>query len=353
VGRTRKLIGSLIAVVAASGCASRAYYPYSGPEIDPGAAASREPSPEGDVFSYAAAVPEVSNHVLSDDGLYRRRVLTYRSVGRNGQPDDLVTVRYHQSLVPGRWPALIVMPIWGISTYPSRKITREVMRSSAGRMHVLDVQGDAFLLDWDGLHGAPDAETFLEVWRENIKRERTTVIDIRRLIDWAETRPEIASDRLALIGFSHSAIVAAIIAIHEPRIAATVLVFGGAHPQTTIAHCDGSRTVGLQDKVAQQFGWSRDEYERQLTPILGLMDPARYPGRVDPERVLLFEAGQDPCVAQRSYAALREAMGHPARYTVEASHRKSFYTMTPLYLGWLQGKVWDFLEAVLTEPTRS
>ena len=348
-GRTRKLVSSLITVAAAAGCASRAYYPCSGPDSASGAAAVGDRDGAG-AFSYSATVPEITNHVLSDDGLYRRRRLTYPSVGRNGQPDNLVTVHYHQSVVPGRWPALIVLPIWGISNYPSRKITREVVRSSAGKMHVLDVQGDAFLLDWDGLHGAPDADSFLDVWHDNIERERTTVVDIRRLVDWAETRPEIDADRLALIGFSHGAIVAAIIAVHEPRIAATVLVFGGAHPYTTIAHCDGSRTVGLQDRVARQFGWSQDEYERRLAPIFEVMDPARYPGRMDPERVLLFEAGRDPGVAQSSYAALWEAMGKPARYTVEASHRKSFYTMTPLYLGWLQGKVWDFLEGVLFEP---
>ena len=141
------------------------------------------------------------------------------------------------------------------------------------------------------LHRGSYAEgEFLVAWHESVERERAMVIDIRRLIDWAEARPEIDADRIGLIGFSHSAMLAATLAVNEPRIAATVLVFGGARPHEIVARCDGLRTSGLREKVAREFGWSLEEYERRLEPIFRVMDPAQYPARVDPASVLLFEA---------------------------------------------------------------
>jgi dienelactone hydrolase len=268
-------------------------------------------------------------------------------VGRNGQPGDLVTVEFHQSVIPGTWPAVIMLPIWGISTYPPRKMTKTIKRLSQGRVHVLDVQGETYLLDWERIWNATDEASFLDAWRDGAERERTMVIDVRRLLDWAAARPEIDGERIALIGFSHSAMLAAVIASNEPRVAATVLVFGGAHPHQVIAHCDGRRTTGVQAKVAQEFGWSRDEFEQRLEPIFRAMDPARYRSRVDPASVLVFEAEGDPCVAETARAALWEAMGRPERYTVGATHRRAFLTMTPLYFNWLRYRVWDFLDKTL------
>jgi dienelactone hydrolase len=330
--------------LAVCGCVTRSYHARAEAEVPSEPAMAADTDASGP-FAMPDAPLEVDNHDLEHRGRYRLHRLTFPSVGRNGQADDLVTINYHRSIVPGSWPALIVVPIWGVSDYPSKSIARAVRARSDGRMHVLDVQGETYLLDWEWLRGAEDEDSFLDGWREAAYRERSMVLDLRRLVDWAEAQPEIDTTRLAVIGFSHSAILAATLAANEPRIAATVLVFGGAHPHETIARCDGNRTVGLQDKVAQEFGWTQDEYARRLAPILRDVDPATYPGRVDPESVLLFEAEQDPCVPRTAYAALRETMGHPARYTVGTSHRRAFYTMTPLYGNWLRHRVWEFLEA--------
>jgi dienelactone hydrolase len=336
----------IVLVVLASACASRTHYPQQ--RADDLVMPSQPRSLSTSYFSYTPSPVAVDNHDLAGRGLYNLRQLTYPSIGCNGQPGNLVTVHYHQSIVPGRWPTLIVLPIWGVHTYPPRKITKLVKNRSHGKMHVLDVQGDVHLLDWNRLYAAPDEESFHAGWKESLERERTMVIDVRRLIDWAETRPEIDSKRIGLIGFSHSAMLTAVVAVQEPRIAATVLLFGGAHPHDVLAHCDGRRTMDLQSKVARDFGWSKDELAQWLEPILRVMDPARYPGRIDPATVLLFEAERDPCISESARAALREAMGHPERYTVDATHRKAFYTMTPLYFNWLRHRVWDFFERTLT-----
>jgi dienelactone hydrolase len=303
-------------------------------------------------FAYRCSPVEVDNHTSEHGVHYRLRRLTFESVGSNGQSGHPVTVDFYQSTLPGRWPVVIVIPVWGISNYPSTKIAKAIRNKSDGTFHVFHMRGDTHLLDWELLGDARSEEEFLAAWHESVERERATVIDIRRLIDWAEERPEIDADRIGLIGFSHSAMLAATLAVNEPRIAATVLVFGGARPHEIVARCDGLRTTGLREKVTREFGWSLEEYERRLEPIFRVMDPAQYPARVDPASVLLFEAEEDTCISRGSREALCAAMGMPERYTIDANHRGAFLTMTPLYFNWLRHRVWEFFNHTLADEGR-
>ena len=165
---------------------------------------------------------------------------------------------------------------------------------------MLHVQGDKHLANWPGIIDAADESEFLELWREAVDRQRVTIVDTRRLIDWAERRPEIDADRVALIGFSLGAFVAGTIATQEPRLAATVTVMGGSHLNSVMATCDGKRATKVQATAAENFGWNREELAAQLEPIMSVVDPSNYPNQVDPERVLIIEANRDKCVPEKS-----------------------------------------------------
>lgn len=278
---------------------------------------------------------------------YDRLRLQFPSVGDNGQVDDLVTVRYHRSTKPGRHPAVIVLPIWGRSTYPSKATVTTIRRRSDGRMHVLDVRGDDFVIPWPELQAAPDADTFTELWRQGAVRERNQAIDLLRLVDWAEQRPEIDADRIAIVAFSKGVMNAALAALHDQRFAAVLLVMGGAHPHEVIARCDGPRTVDTFAVAEGRFGWSFEAYEALLEKLFFNLDAARYPGRVDPSKVLMVKAGKDTCISETAYDDLWLALDRPERIVIDANHRKAFYTMTPLRLSWLRGDLWEFLERKL------
>ena len=174
---------------------------------------------------------------------------------------------------------------------------------------------------------------------------------MRRLIDWAEGRPEIDAGRIGLIEFSHGAMLAPVLAAQEPRISSTVLVMGGADPHEVIARCIGARTETVQLHARETFGWSRDEMAAILGPIYDPINVASTPGRVDPAQVLSFDAGRDECVPESSRDALWEAMGRPERYTIDADHRHAFYTMTPLRFNWMRRKIWDFFQSRLIESS--
>ena len=304
-------------------------------------------------FDYQKSEVPFTNHLAGSGALpdYELRLIEFPSVGDNGQPDNLVTARYYRSTLSGPRPLVIVLPIWGSFTYPPRKISSSIQRRSGGTVHVLHVQGDNYLADWSGLVAAADESEFLELWRQAVERQRVTVIDVRRLVDWAEGRPEIDPVRIGLVGFSLGAVVAGTIATQEARLAATVLVMGGSHLHSIIATCDGKRSISVQKKATQSFGWDRYELAAQLEKITAVLDPANYPDRVDPRRILIIDAGRDKCVPASSRQDLWLALGKPERISMNYDHEPAFYSITPLGFNWMRRRIWDFLEArLLSEP---
>jgi len=335
----------MVAVIATTSCATRTHITYDGRADRVYSTESTDPH-----FVYQAKTIDVEEQVTDENGRYEIRRLSFPSIGENGQTGNLVTVDYHRSKFPGRHPVVIVLPIWGRHVYPSNAIIRTLRKRSDGAFHIINVMGESFLIDWPRLEVVTDEDEFMELWAEGIQQEINTLVDMRRLVDWAEDQQEIDSDHIGLVGFSHGAMFAPTLAAQEPRISATALVMGGAHPPRVIAQCIGARTEGVQIWAETTFGWSRNEMEERLEPLYGPMDPARYPDRVDPAMILIIEAGKDECVPESCRDDLWEAMGRPERYIINANHRHSFYTMTPLNLNWARKRIWDFFESRLLAP---
>jgi dienelactone hydrolase len=333
---------------AATGCyTSHVRTPY----VDAGDIQGSRLLKTAPAFTYEKSDVPFTNHVegAGATSMYEFRLLEIPSIGENSQKNNLITAKYFRSTLPGSHPLVIVLPIWGSHTYPPRKISSSFQRRSNGAVHVLHVLGGTHLANWPGIIAATDESEFLELWREAVDRQRVTIVDTRRLIDWAEQRPEIDADRVALIGFSLGAFVAGTIATQEPRLAATVTVMGGSHLNSVIATCDGKRATRVQATAAENFGWDREELAAQLEPIIGVVDAANYPNRVDPKGVLIIDASRDKCVPEKSREDLWLALGKPERISINYDHAPAFYSMTPLGFSWMRRRIWEFLEARLLE----
>jgi dienelactone hydrolase len=344
----RAAIITLVAGVAVTGCyTSHHRTPFSGVDKAHNTT-SFEPAP---AFRYEPQPVPFTNHLANKSARsnYILRELSFPSHGDNGQPEALIKASYYQSTVPGRHPMVIVSPIWGTYTYPPRKISSFIQNHSHGEVHVLHVHGERYLIDWQGLAAAENEEQFRQVWRHGIEHQRVTVIDFRRLVDWAQQRSEIDPDRIGFIGFSFGAVVGGTLVTQEPRFAAAVLVMGGAQQHKILAHCSGERTTAVRDKVAADFGWTADDLEAELEPIMRVMDASRYLGRADPSTIFLIDAGEDSCIIEESREALWQALGRPERMTMNYGHRKAFYSITPLGFNWMRYRIWDFFEDKLLD----
>jgi hypothetical protein len=345
---THAAVTVLVGIFLATGCyTSHVRTPY----VEAGDVLAAQSLETGSAFAYDKGFVPYTNHVRGTgaNSLYEHRLLEIPSVGDNNQPGNLVTASYYRSLVRGSHPLVIVLPIWGTYTYPSRKMSSFIQKHSDGRVHVLHVHGENYFLDWDRLAVSPDEASFLDVFRDAIEYQRVTMIDARRLVDWAEQRPEIDGDRVALIGFSFGAAVAGSILTQEPRFAAAALVMGGAEQHKIVAYCAGEQLTAVRDGVARDFGWSADDLGRLLEPIMRDVDAATYPGQVNPQNVLIVEATRDDCMAKDCRESLWEALGRPERISMNYDHKRAFYSITPLGFNWLRYRIWEFLEPRLTE----
>ena len=272
--------------------------------------------------------------------------LSFRSSGRNGHPENLVEGQYFRSKAPGRKSLVVVMPIWGTSDYPPQKISTGYARRANRDSHVIWIYGTAPMFPWSELSSAPTEESFRAMARDSAERYRAAVVDMRRLVDWAATRPEIDADRIAFVGFSMSALVTATLLANEPRIAGGVLMMGAARFADVFAQCR-NRAGEVREHATRTFGWTIDEYREFFKVLFDPADPMRFEGRYDPTKILMIDAMFDDCMPETSRAALWEITGHPERVTFLYQHRSAFYSLTPLGLNVSRRKIYRFLDETL------
>lgn len=278
--------------------------------------------------------------------------LQFRSSGRNGHPDNLVVGQYFRAKQPGRKSLVVVMPIWGTSSYPPAKISTGYARRAGNDTHVIWIYGDAPVFPWDELSTVPTEEGFRSLARDSVERYRSAVVDMRRLVDWATMQPEIDASRIAFVGFSMSALVTATLLANEPRVSSAVLMMGAARFADVFAMCR-NRAGDVREHALRAFGWTIDEYHDFFKALFDPADPVRFEGRYDPNRILMIDAMFDDCMPESSRAALWEITGHPKRVTFLYQHRSAFYSLTPLGLNVSRRKIYRFLDDTLGRNDRA
>jgi pimeloyl-ACP methyl ester carboxylesterase len=324
------------------GCASHRHYDYV-----PRGFFAAQPIVGERPYEYEAEVPESIPVPQSRQRLegYEVSRIRFPSSEVNGQPGNMVTARYLRSTSESTRakPLLIVLPIWATHTFPPTVISNGYALHSEGQANVLWMDGDGALFDWFRLAGIKDETAFDAEVTESVERFRAVAVDARRLIDWAETRPEIDSSRIAIIGFSMGAMVAANIAGNEPRVGTTVLVMGAADPGKVMANC-GMIVGYMRNSVKKNFGWSQQQFQQYFSDKLSNGNPARWQGRYRTESTLIIEAGRDECMPQDTRMALRTATGEPERVVIDYNHWQSFLALTPVGAETLSRDIYSFLD---------
>jgi len=318
---------------------------------------SREGSPPSDyvysppesahpLFEYTARGPVTVSEPIEQTRHHDVVRLEYESSGRNGHPDNRVAALYFRSRSPGPKKLVIVLPVWGASNYPPGKISRGYARRSRGDAHVIWLLGDTPIFPWSELSSTASEEEFIRRARDSAERYRSAVVDVRRLLDWAETRAEIDSSRIGIVGFSMSALVSATLLGNDSRIRTAVLMMGSAELANVFSTC-AKRAGEVRKHVLTTHGWTLEQYREFFADLFDPADPVNYRGRYDPERILMIDTRFDDCMPRRSRNALWEATGRPARLTFLYRHRTAFYSLTPLGLNFARRRIYHFLDDTL------
>lgn len=345
MGETMSRLGLVLSAIASGGFTRHTHTPYcpAAPlAVAPGAADALR------AFDYSRAPIAYRNRILPalESATHVVRFVRFPSAGLCRQRDGLVAGHYYHSKHEGEKPLVIVLPIFGSYTYPTRAMLRTLRRHYGGDCHLLQLLGEEYLLDWFGLAAIRTHEECNAKAREMAECMRVAVIDLRRVLDWAEARPEIDARRIAVIGFSMSAFLAALALGVEPRFRAGVIAFGGAHPADIFASCGGKPGMA-KAAVMEKLGLTREAYYALIEAETDCNDPAHFSGLYRPERILYFDARYDSCMPARSRDDLWEAMGRPERYTFDYDHKSAFLAMTPLGRNFLRRKTVAFLDRVL------
>lgn len=292
--------------------------------------------------SPVAPAPAIELELRSEGANYRRYDLEFPSAGHNRQPGDLVRGRYLQSKSPGARPLVIILPIWGSSPQPPHALANHLIGGErAGDINVLRLEGPRTLVDWTTLELAQSEDAFAQEFQRGVDVYVTTIADVRRLVRWAEGRPEVDRQRIGIVGFSRGAIVATLVLGIEKGMWRGALVMGGGDPAAVLSSCSG-RIKTVRRTILRRFDWSVERFRQEIAGPLAAIDPVRYAGGVDPRRVLFVEAERDLCIPESSRSALWEALGRPERIRINRGHRYSFLTMTSLDRHWTTRRLTEF-----------
>lgn len=170
---------------------------------------------------------------------------------------------------------------------------------------------------------------------------RARVIDTRRVLDWLSQRQEIDVNRVALVGFSHGAIVGSLVTAVDTRIKASALVLGGGDLAGIIRDSREGALARIREGVMADEGLTLDGFYDTAAATLEDVDPLTYAPLVSPRTVLMINARFD-WVIRRPYAeALWRALGRPELVWLPAGH----YT-AGLFTSYARHKILDHITSV-------
>ncbi|MBN1862614.1 MAG: alpha/beta hydrolase [Dehalococcoidales bacterium] len=187
-------------------------------------------------------------------------------------------------------------------------------------------------------------------WFENY---RISVIDVRQVIDWAETRDELDSQKIAVVGISFGGFISAIAMGVDQRLRAGVLIISGGNLEK-IAYL--SKTLpkrwGFRHTEAE-FRAQQESYSSYLNKVAEkgwemvepaqrgfLIDALTYAGYLRDRPLLMINARRDEVIPKEATLDFWEASGRPAISWLPGGHI-TIWLWYPL----IQWKIGRFLKA--------
>lgn len=134
------------------------------------------------------------------------------------------------------------------------------------------------------------------------RRAALTVMETRRLVDYLQSEPEIAGDRIYLIGVSYGAMMGTIAAAQEARIAGTALIYGGGD----------LKLFGDSAAARKELGSWSSAAAAGTAFLMAPADPVLYAGKLSPRPLLIQNGRHDSLIPTAAAEALINAAGDQA-----------------------------------------
>jgi len=308
------------------------------------------PIPTGYEYRKTASPATLERQGVAADGQYETYVLALPAVETNGQGPLPASVQYLKLKTPGKKKLVIVVPIYGSVSFASTMMARHLIEWQKQDTNVLLILDANEIFDGD-IERAPimmtEAELLQGVQR-CVTRFRNAVINIRRMVDWAETVDEIDAARIGVVGFSIGASVANVAMGVDARIAAGAFVLPSTKLHEILAYGHVPRWQASIDRVRENLTLTPGAFAQKVEPILRSIDPIHFSKSIDPTRVLLIEAAQDSYVPALARKLHWEALGRPRTIRIDYDHKTAFLlSMTFLSRHFTAQAIAEFFDEIL------
>lgn len=230
---------------------------------------------------------------------------------RNDQVELFITVPTESI---GKPPIVILLHFWGAS---DMELELQMAKELASR----DIASVIMPLPYH-LSRTPEGKRSgeLAILPDPVRLKTTmtqSVADIRRTIDYLETRTELDATRIGVTGTSLGAIVSGLAFAVEPRIDAATFLLGGADLAEILM--SSSRTIA-QRRELERSGWTAESLRQELSAI----EPLNYLSKTDTRPSYLITAKHDTVVPTLPSDKLRDALGNVESLVLDTGHYGGF-----------------------------
>ncbi len=158
-----------------------------------------------------------------------------------------------------------------------------------------------------------------------------TVVDARRSVDYLQSRDEVDSERIGLIGGSMGGILGTLLAAVEKRIVASVLLVAGGNWEILASKSQHGDGRALRDK---------DVDVKHLARVMAPVDPINFVSLISPRPVLFQLGRKDDIVPAETGRLLVEAAKEPKEVDwYDAGHGLPLDRVVPRVLSWLEANL--------------
>jgi pimeloyl-ACP methyl ester carboxylesterase len=252
--------------------------------------------------------------------------------GLNGFDDDSpITFEYYQQPGDTVSPVVMLLPILNGQKHLMRPFATK-FASKGYAVIIIDTAQRNTLLD-DLKNPEPSI-------RKAVQRHR-------RVIDWAESRPNLDVSRLGVFGASLGGFNALYLAALDKRVnVASVALVGGSLPYVLL-NSNERRIVEAVTGVKNELSLNDEQLMQYLTDKI-VTDTLVIAPHINAERILMVLAKFDRAVPYASQLELYEKMGRPEAITLPTGH-----ITAAAYIFYLRSHVFEFFDKKLSPASKS
>ncbi len=252
-------------------------------------------------FRYPPQPVQAEVQLLREAGEYTHLLVRFPSLMQSTDYPQNGTV-YAEVFIPQRsqkMPAVVILHSWGVQK-PDVELSLARLLAKRGLVTAVmtlpyHIQRTPSGFLSGELMIVPDTQHMRDAMRQ-------AVLDCMRLIDWLQSQPQVAANRVGIVGISLGAIISALVMGVETRLQAGVLVLGGAN----LAHIlwRSPLTMNVRGELRSK-GFSYESLRKEMASV----EPLHFLHGQYGERVLMVNGRYDLVIPREDALALRNALG--------------------------------------------